>query len=84
MINSSPIASSLNDVLGSNMFLKDEEKASHLICDVNSIVAQINDELNDLESRINYNTEMIYKTRQSFKEYLNTIQNLTNHYYNEL
>lgn len=39
MINSSPIASSLNDVLGSNMFLKDEEKASHLICDVNSIVA---------------------------------------------
>lgn len=84
MINDLQITSSLNDVLGSNMFLKDEEKALRLIHDVNFMIAQINGELNNLENQINYNTEMICKTKQSFKEYLNAIQSLTNHYYNEV
>ena len=80
MLDISNLNSSINAILGNNMFLKDAELADNLNRDLIIFNSDLNQELMNLNSMTNYNIDKISEQSKDFANFLRNIRSLCDNY----
>ena len=80
MLDISNLNSSINAILGNNMFLKDAELADNLNRDLVIFNSDLNQELMNLNSMTNYNIDKISRQSKDFANFLRDIRSVCDNY----
>ena len=80
MLDISNLNSSINAILGNNMFLKDAELADNLNRDLVIFNSDLNQELMNLNSMTNYNIDKISRQSKDFANFLKDIRSVCDNY----
>ena len=80
MLDISNLNSSINAILGNNMFLKDAELADNLNRDLVIFNSDLNQELMNLNSMTNYNIDKISEQSEDFANFLRDIRSVCDNY----
>ena len=80
MLDISNLNSSINAILGNNMFLKDAELADNLNRDLVIFNSDLNQELMNLNSMTNYNIDKISEQSKDFTNFLRDIRSVCDNY----
>ena len=80
MLDISNLNSSINAILGNNMFLKDAELADNLNRDLVIFNSDLNQELMNLNSMTNYNIDKISGQSKDFANFLKDIRSVCDNY----
>lgn len=80
MLNISNLNSSINAILGNNMFLKDAELADNLNRDLVIFSTDLNQELMSLNSMTNYSMDKISERSKDFANFLRDIRSVCDNY----
>lgn len=80
MLDISNLNSSINAILGNNMFLKDAELADNLNRDLVIFNSDLNQELMNLNSMTNYSIDKISEQSKDFANFLRDIRSVCDNY----
>lgn len=80
MLDISNLNSSINAILGNNMFLKDAELADNLNRDLVIFNSDLNQELMNLNSMTNYSIDKISGHLKDFTNFLRDIRSVCDNY----
>ena len=80
MLDISNLNSSINAILGNNMFLKDAELADNLNRDLVIFNSDLNQELMNLNSMTNYSIDKISRQSKDFANFLRDIRSVCDNY----
>lgn len=80
MLDISNLNSSINAILGNNMFLKDAELADNLNRDLVIFNSDLNQELMNLNSMTNYSIDKISVHSKDFANFLRDIRSVCDNY----
>ena len=80
MLDISNLNSSINAILGNNMFLKDAELADNLNRDLVIFNSDLNQELMNLNSMTNYSIDKISVHSKDFANFLRDIRSICDNY----
>ena len=80
MLDISNLNSSINAILGNNMFLKDAELADNLNRDLVIFNSDLNQELMNLNSMTNYSIDKISGQSTDFANFLRDIRSVCDNY----
>ena len=80
MLDISNLNSSINAILGNNMFLKDAELADNLNRDLVIFNTDLNQELMNLNSMTNYSIDKISEQSKDFANFLRDIRSVCDNY----
>ena len=80
MLDISNLNSSINEILGNNMFLKNAELADNLNRDLVIFNSDLNQELMNLNSMTNYSIDKISEQSKDFANFLRDIRSVCDNY----